>query len=284
MRKPYYNDIDMRRTGFTLIEFLVVIAVIAFLTSILLYALWPARQHARAVVCGSNLKQLSLALIAYDQENRTFPHGLVDLTPGMVPPPGDYAGNAPYDNVGWWWFDFLGNIRGKKPDKDTILSCPSKRITEPWPSVNVLCGNYGANQTICKNAKKTGNGEFIGRPLSLHQIRSSAETLLIVDSGYSLITWQHATNAPGYPSFSSRKGRLGGEAREGASYVPGLWMNKQRSSSWPGFEQDAIYGRHPNKTVNVIFADGHLECLKADDLFVEEAGGKYRNRSPLWRP
>lgn len=274
---------DMRRAGLTLIELLIVIAVIAILTGILLFAVWPARQHARAVICGSNIKQLCLALTAYDQENGTFPHGLVDLTLGMVPPPGGHAGNAAYDNVGWWWFDFSANIRGKNPDKDTLLWCPSKNITAPWPSVNVLCGNYGANQAICKNAKKTKNSEFTGRPLSLYQIRSSAETLLIVDSGYSLITWQHATNAPGQPLLSLRKGRPGGEARKGASYVPGLWINKERSS-WPGFEEDAIYGRHPNKSVNVGFVDGHVDRVKADDLFVEEVDSSYINRSPLWLP
>ena len=274
---------DMRRAGFTLIEFLVVIAVIAVLTSILLFALWPARQHAKAVVCASNLKQSCLALIAYDQENGSFPHGFVELTPGMVPPPGGYAGNAVYDKVGWWWFDFLANIRGKNPDKDTVLWCPSKNITAPWPSVNVLCGNYGVNQAICKNAKITSEGEFTGKPLSLYQIRSSSETLLIVDSGYSLITWQHATNALGYPSFSERSGWPGGVERDGASYVPGLWINKDRSS-WPGFEEDAIYGRHPNKSVNVAFVDGHVGRVKADDLFVEYVDASYINRTPLWLP
>jgi prepilin-type processing-associated H-X9-DG protein len=269
--------------AFTIIEFLVVIAVINVLTSIFLVALWPARQQARAVACGSNIKQLSLAMIAYDQENGTFPHGLVDLTPGMVPPPRGYAGNATYDNVGWWWFDLLANIRGKNPDRNTVLLCPSKNITEPWPSVNILCGNYGVNQAICKNAKKTRNIKFTGRSLSLYRIRSSAETLLIVDSGYSLITWQHATNAP-EPSLSLRRGRPGSVARKGASYVPGLRINKQRSSWWPGFEQDAIYGRHPNKSVNVGFVDGHVDRVKAEDLFVEEIDGSYVNRSPLWLP
>jgi prepilin-type N-terminal cleavage/methylation domain-containing protein len=87
---------DMRRTAFTLVELLVVIAVTALLMSILLPVLHTARQISRAVACASNLKQLSLALIAYDQENGTFPHGVVDVKPGMTPPLGGYAGNATY--------------------------------------------------------------------------------------------------------------------------------------------------------------------------------------------
>jgi len=52
----------------------------------------------------------------------------------------------------------------------------------------------------------------------------------------------------------------------------------------PGFEGDAIDGRHPNRAVNAGFADGHSERIKADDLFVEKSADIYKNRSPLWSP
>ena len=67
------------------------------------------------------------------------------------------------------------------------------------------------------------------------------------------------------------------------SYIPGLKINTDKTI-WPGQEEDAIIGRHPNKTVNVGFADGHINRLNADTLLVEKTDGDYSNLIPLWLP
>jgi prepilin-type N-terminal cleavage/methylation domain-containing protein/prepilin-type processing-associated H-X9-DG protein len=58
-----------RRKAFTLIELLVVIAIIALLMAILLTVLGKSREQGKGIVCMSNLRQLTVAWIAYYQGN-----------------------------------------------------------------------------------------------------------------------------------------------------------------------------------------------------------------------
>ena len=267
----------MKRPSFTLTELLVVIATIALLMAILLPALRRPREDAEAAVCGSNISQLLKGVISYETENQILPPGF-DKQPLQGPPPGGYAGGSAYDRRGWWWFDFIEGFYKKSDSKKTVVECPSKRLTKPELKNNILCSNYGANQSILKSppaSAKPGWAEFVGEPLRSSNIPRSSETLLFVDSGYAIISWWHATDKPPVA--------LGNTAIEDTSYIPGLSINKDRNL-WPGQEQDAINGRHPNKTVNVGFVDGHVSRTKADDLFVEKTGDDYRNKSPLWVP
>jgi len=263
----------MRRCGFTLMELLVVIVIIAILMAILVPATQMAREQAKSVLCICNIRQIVIALNSYERENNTFPFALDNKTP--MEPPGGYVGDNAYDKTGWWWFHYIIDYMEKDLIRESIIRCPSRHIMNTGIVDNPLCGNYGVNRSVCKSRGESRKlAEFVGKPLGTAQISHPSGTLLVTDCGYSMITWWQVTETPPFPLGSSR---------EDMAYIPGLWLNEKRDI-WPGQESDAIEGRHPNKSINAGFVDGHVGKLRADKLFVEKVDGNYNNLSPLWRP
>jgi prepilin-type N-terminal cleavage/methylation domain-containing protein/prepilin-type processing-associated H-X9-DG protein len=63
----------MRGRGFTLVELLVVIAIIGILVALLLPAIQAAREAARRISCQNNLKNLTLAILNYENQKKALP-------------------------------------------------------------------------------------------------------------------------------------------------------------------------------------------------------------------
>jgi prepilin-type N-terminal cleavage/methylation domain-containing protein/prepilin-type processing-associated H-X9-DG protein len=263
----------MRRHGLTLTELILVIAIIAILAALLLPSLQRSRLQAKAVVCMSNIRQLNSAFSVYINDYGKFPYGIYNSPAGAPPDGYTYSAGS---RAGWWWFNYLDGIYTKKMRKKTVIQCPSRQINNPKLNNDILCGNYGANLSICRMFDGTVDQNEIGRPRTLTEVPRPAQALLIVDSGYTMISWRHAAD------FLTTT--LGSTNIEDTSYVPGLSINRQRQLK-SGQEIDAYYGRHPRATVNIGFADGHAARTSAEDLLVKKTpDGRYENRSPLWMP
>ena len=265
----------MKARGFTLTELLVVISLVAALMALSLSALRRVREQAKSVVCQSNQRQLLVEFGVYEATHGALPPGFDPM--GFTTPPGGWAGSAARDPSAWWWFHCLGlRTPPRRSTEPTLLRCPSNPVTDPLLSRRVLYSNYGVNWSLCRTVvAPMPNEEFRGTPLRTSNLLRAAQTLLLVDSGYALISWHHVTADPPLP--------LGSRHGQDSSYLPGLSINQGRDLL-PSQMDDALYGRHPNKTVNVGFADGHVGRQIAEALLVTHTGSGYSNLCPLWSP
>ncbi|MEN6333469.1 MAG: DUF1559 domain-containing protein [Phycisphaerales bacterium] len=275
----------MRRRGFTLIELLVVVALVSLLVTLSVEGLRIVRGQARAVACAANIRQLSTGLFAYEASYDRFPPGYEIPDPRIG---GRNAGSAGFlDAGGWWWFDRIQKMNHLTRDGYKGLACPSKRQGHPWLDADILVGNYGANFSVFRSWQYMNFYKpFYGLPLSLQQIPRPSQTLLLADSGYSLITWWHVADEPPveFPTFNSNAEVIPLGTAQHAAYVPGMSLNRDKALCL-GQAEDAIGGRHPHKTVNVAMADGSVGIRRpADSLSVERTGDDQWSNSPLWQP
>jgi len=161
-----------RNTGFTLIELLVVIAIIAVLMALLMPAVQKVRAAAARIQCGNNLKQLSLGLVGYQVNMKTFPQGAAYNQSGgkpsgpyvhgwileMLPYIEQVAAYRQLDllgyNTGWGNATNQNVLNGFKL---SIHRCPAATVsdTSPYGSINSQRTTYTAiaGSTAHKSAR-----------------------------------------------------------------------------------------------------------------------------------
>jgi len=241
------------QNGFTLVELLVVIGIIALLISILLPSLQRARQSAQSVACMSNLRQIGLGMTMYtnDSKGRYMPY----LLPTVMGA----------------WYHYLVNNEGMWPGNTVnyvqtyqLFNCPSdpKIPFAPDPPAAGVSWedyvrhrgyiSYGLSFALSLNFKKTGWPFELAK---VTELGNPAETIVVADA-------------------------FGPVYKNGQFYLhPYATLNAYAGQLAP---------RHPNASCNVLWADGHVTNHASPDrddpasLYNQNALTDYSMTSTYW--
>jgi prepilin-type N-terminal cleavage/methylation domain-containing protein/prepilin-type processing-associated H-X9-DG protein len=223
------------RSGFTLVEMLVVVAIISILISMLVPSLGRAQARARSIACLQHLRQLALGAFDYvnEMEGMLFPLATV---PGAAN--GEWYPNLlePYIPVSQWRYEQLGAVEWNP--------------TEAWscPSVDPDLVQWGGGYGVCQGDGAPGgiDGFFeyatVRQPYMTGEIRQPADKLFFADCykpNYG--PRPNCTWIGMFPPFGG-----------------GVWAGGQQQAA----------PRHDGE-VNVAFFDGHAEPVEWDHLFLE---------------
>lgn len=225
--KPINHPRSVGNRGFTLVELMVVIGVIAVLAGLLLPVLANAKDKGRSAVCKGSLKQLYTAFILYAEDHKDqFP------TPGSV---GAY-GPQPEDWI-WWQYGRGVTNSSLAPYLDgfntKLFTCPSDKEAQIMQEQGLLANDpyrysYALTSYSLEDGHNPGMATIITQKREVYPFRMS----MVKDPTLKLMLVEEDD-----------------ETQDDSRWVP------------VGSLTNLVTRRH-NKRGNVAFADGHVEHVK----------------------
>jgi len=218
--------------GFTLVELLVVIAVMAILAALLLPTIGGAMKSANSANCKSNLRQIATAFVLYYKQYK-----------GLMPPSGSPSAKPP--NRFPHWCKNLEPFAGN-PE---IFRCPSKKRARY---------GYGLNHMWCGPDHIFGGGTAMNnRSKEFDMIVNPSGTVIICDTG--VVTNKDAEPDVWLESDASNENgccRFPYDNRPGDDCKFIYWVSDPRRP----------VPRHMSRKANCMFFDGHVEGIVARDI------------------
>ena len=237
---------QMHRTGFTLVELLVVIAVIAILVAMLLPALNSAREKAHEITCRNNLKTLGLAAFGYAADNDDW----------MVPN-NSKAYSTAYQ-IQYHWVSLLvpyGASYDYNRKKATVHHCP----TETRTTVHT---DYGMNLWVNGSYAPTSAQPKKHMIRRFSQIRNSSAIPFIGENGGRWVQQFQKIS-----EFAFIHG--GQDTRD---------LENETADCWSLNYALALTGR-----ANMNFVDGHVEARTCRSMMIRSGDdeGFLNNRGDI---
>lgn len=221
-----------RQRGFTLLELLVVVAIITILAAILFPVFAQAREKARQAVCLSSLKQWGTAALMYTQDyDDHFPRWFRQI-PKWNPGAG-FSMQTGWHTDGYYWHEaILPYIR----NYDTLL-CPSAQ-----GALNPFCLPYGWNRAYVHDNSQV-------------EYPYPAETILIADGRGRLTLPADRSTCK---TIQARINQPCADCIDEGRYIYAhiVVPSSATASDYP------VSGRHQGKA-GLLFMDGHVRSVDA---------------------